>query len=152
VKKMWRAIRFLFMGWAQERKLPRIKIMDKSRWKHFEEKEVAGLDYDFVCVLDRARDIAKIPFIITSGLRPDDPGNHGKAIAVDLRNENSRSRFLIIKALISVGMTRLGVYIQPIKCGHCGEKIKEDQIKPGHIHVDDNLSGDQNVMWFGFSK
>jgi len=112
--------------------------MVERRWKYFTDKEVEGLLLDFVDILDRARDIAGIPFIITSGYRTMDendllPGSakdsaHLSGLAVDLLADNSITRFKITKALISVGLCRIGIY-------------------QTHLHVDNDLSKPQGVMW-----
>ena len=38
-----------------------------NKWKYFSEKEVQGLESEFVAKLEKARHEAGIPFIITSG-------------------------------------------------------------------------------------
>lgn len=124
-----------------------IEDKPKSRWKHFTEEEVENLDYEFTDALDRARDISDTPYIITSGFR--DPvrnkkvggvenGSHTEGVAVDLRVKNSNVRYKILKGLLSIGFSRLGIYI------NAGGT--------GHIHVDASTSLPQNVCWTGKSK
>jgi len=106
-------------------------------YKYFKEKEVIGLNSDLVHRLDTAREIAGIPFIITSGKRSAEESiraggfntdAHVAGFAVDLRCRDSRSRFLIIKALIASGFNRIG-----------------DEID--HIHADIDPTKDVNVIW-----
>ena len=106
-------------------------------YKYFKDSEVKGLDPKLCQMLDQARDIAGIPFIITSGLRSPTKdkelggtgdGAHTKGLAVDLRCQDSRSRFLILKALFQIGFFRIG-----------------DEID--HIHADIDLDLDVNVCW-----
>ena len=61
-------------------------------YKYFKEKEIVGLNTGLVEMLDKAREIAGIPFIITSGVRTpkqnEDAGgvndsSHRKGLAVD---------------------------------------------------------------------
>lgn len=106
-------------------------------FKYFKQKEIVGLDIGLVKMLDKAREIAGIPFVITSGLRTEKENRlaggkpdsaHLLGFAVDLRCRNSRERFLIVKALIYVGFTRIG--------------IEQD-----HIHTDIDISKDSDVIW-----
>ena len=72
---------------------------------------------DFLRKLEEARDYAGIPFVITSGYRcPEynaslggDPDNHPGGIAADIACADSQSRLSIVKALIDVGFTRIGI-------------------------------------------
>jgi len=106
-------------------------------YKYFTAKEVIGLNENLVKMLDQARALAGIPFIITSGLRTPaesvkaggtDTDAHTGGFAVDLRCRDSRSRFLILKALFAVGFTRIG-----------------DEID--HIHCDIDPDKDVQVVW-----
>lgn len=72
----------------------------------------------FMELLDSARHIAKIPFIPTSGFRSeiwereqgrDGTSSHTKGLAIDLKADNSVTRFKIINALISIGLNRIGI-------------------------------------------
>ncbi len=106
-------------------------------YKYFQDSEIVGLNAGLVKMLDQAREISGIPYIITSGFRTQntengitlpDTGVHSKGLAVDLRCRDSRSRFLILKGLFAVGFTRIG-----------------DEID--HIHADIDTSLDVNVVW-----
>jgi uncharacterized protein YcbK (DUF882 family) len=89
-------------------------------------------------LLDDARDKAGISFNINSGYRtqkhndslkhskPD--SSHVKGLAVDIAVIGSRERYLILEALLSVGITRLGI----------GDNF---------IHADIDESKAQNVVW-----
>jgi uncharacterized protein YcbK (DUF882 family) len=90
----------------------------------------------FLDVLDRAREIAGIPFIINSAYRsPDHPesiknptSSHIKGLAVDIKVTDSRTRSIILTALIAAGLTRIG-------------------IADRFIHVDMDFEKSQNVIW-----
>ncbi len=69
--------------------------------------------------LETAREIAGIPFYITSGYRCE---KHNKAVggvpnsahtrgyAADIRTTSSRERLVIMKALLDAGFNRIGCY------------------------------------------
>jgi zinc D-Ala-D-Ala carboxypeptidase len=109
------------------------------KWNFFTHQEVEGLNDEFIALLDRARGIAKTPFDITSGRRtiaeneriPTASSNssHLSGDAVDLACSGSPERFQIVKALLEVGFTRIGIY-------------------SAHLHVDCDKSKPQNVMWY----
>ena len=69
-------------------------------------------------MLNEARKIAGIPFIITSGYRCEKHNKevggvvgsaHTKGLAVDIRFRNSNELFKIIKGLIMAGFVRIGI-------------------------------------------
>ena len=91
----------------------------------------------FVERLQKARDKARIPFVITSGYRcprhnaeiggvPD--SSHMKGIAADIRIRSNRERFLILNGLMYAGFRRIGV-------------------KHTYIHVDMDPDKSQFVTW-----
>jgi uncharacterized protein YcbK (DUF882 family) len=91
----------------------------------------------FLNMLDDAREIAGVPFIVNSGWRTtehnEDAGgksgsSHLKGYAVDLKATDSRTRFIILHALIAVGFTRIGI----------GKTF---------IHVDNDPNKDKQVTW-----
>ena len=76
------------------------------------------MDKDFLEMLDCAREEAQTPFRITSGFRTIEHNaevggvensSHLKGCAVDIACDNSQRRSVIIRALINVGYTRLGI-------------------------------------------
>ena len=96
-----------------------------------------GLLPDFRDKLNRAREIADIPFILNSAFRCEfhnkDVGgsctsSHLVGCAVDIRCDNSHDRYLILNALIQVGFNRIG-------------------IAKTFIHVDDDLTKPSGVIW-----
>lgn len=106
-------------------------------FKNFKDSEIVGLDLGLVQMLQRARDYAEIPFVITSGYRsPQNEVNAGRPSdsphttgrAVDLRCRNSNERFKILQAVFYAGFTRIG-----------------DEID--HIHVDVCFDRTKNVVW-----
>lgn len=113
-----------------------------NKWTYFNDSEVGGLKDEFIAKLDKARGLAGIPFIITSGFRSleanqsiagsVEDSSHLSGLAVDLRVSESPARFTIVKALIEVGFTRIGIYDK-------------------HVHVDADPTKPQNVIWVGVS-
>lgn len=87
--------------------------------------------------LDAARELAGIPFVLTSAFRTSKydkekgrtgNGAHTKGYAVDIRCNTSENRMRIVRALLDAGFTRIGL----------GET---------YIHADDDPTLTQNVMW-----
>lgn len=112
--------------------------------KHFTINEFAckhcgqiKIDSAFLQLLDNARDIAGIPFHITSGYRcfehnraikSQDTSSHVKGLAVDIRCASSRERFKILYGLLKSGFSRIGI----------GETF---------IHADFDEEKTQKVIW-----
>lgn len=104
-----------------------------SKWVHFTDNEVKGLKDELIVKLDKARGLAGIPFVITSGLRSPEANqsiigavpdsSHLKGLAVDLRVRSSREAALIIDAAKESGIDRRGIYV-------------DSYWNPRHIHLD----------------
>jgi len=95
------------------------------------------MDIDFLHKLDKARHIAKTPFKINSGYRCQEHNlkvggrvgsSHLKGLAADIGYNGSRERYVIINALIQVGINRIG-------------------IAKTFVHCDVDNSKDINVIW-----
>ena len=95
------------------------------------------MDSDFLEKLDYARHNAEIPFKINSGYRTQEwnmkvggrfGSSHKKGLAVDIGYTGSRDRYLILSALMEVGITRFG-------------------IAKGFIHCDVDKAKDPDVIW-----
>ena len=94
------------------------------------------MDKDFLEKLDYARGNAGVPFKINSGYRTKEwnykvggrssalGSSHLKGLAADIHCNNSRDRALIIKALLEVGITRIGIANTFI---HCDVDKRKDQ-------------------------
>lgn len=104
--------------------------------KYFKEIEY-NMNVNFLAKLDEAREIAEIPFIINSAYRTKEHNkkvggkpnsSHLRGLAVDIKATDSRTRFLVLQALISVGFNRIG-------------------IAKTFIHVDDDESKSKEVAW-----
>ena len=103
--------------------------------KYFKEVEYK-MDVDFLAKLDKAREFAKVPFVINSAYRsPEHPesiknptSSHIKGLAVDIKATDSRTRYKVLNALIHVGFNRIG-------------------IADTFIHVDDDKDKSQQVIW-----
>lgn len=87
--------------------------------------------------LDAAREIAGIPFVLNSAYRSPQwdkskgrsgTGAHTTGCAVDIRCNTNPNRLKIIMACLAVGFRRIG-------------------IGKTYIHVDDDPTKTQNVMW-----
>jgi zinc D-Ala-D-Ala carboxypeptidase len=96
-----------------------------------------NMDEEFLDMLDQARARAGIPFVITSGYRTEAHSyavgsnansSHCKGVAADIVAATSRDRYLILTALLEVGIDRLG--------------IGED-----YIHADVDWEKPANVIW-----
>jgi len=95
------------------------------------------MDSDFLQMLDKARDLAGIPFKINSGYITIE---HNRAVggktnsshfvgkAVDIAIRNSRERWIILDSLMEVGFNRFG-------------------LAKTFIHVDSDDYKDENVIW-----
>lgn len=102
---------------------------------YFKEIE-ENMDANFLNKLDKARSIAGLPFNINSAYRgPDHPlsiknpsSSHIKGLAVDIKCTDSRTRFIIVDALIKAGFNRIG-------------------IADTFIHVDFDLDKSNKVIW-----
>lgn len=92
---------------------------------------------DFLDKLNQARELAGIPFIINSGFRcyehnkgvgGSSTSSHLVGCAADIRIHNGNEKYIILKALLDVGFTRIGI----------GETF---------IHVDMDFTKKQNTIW-----
>jgi uncharacterized protein YcbK (DUF882 family) len=95
------------------------------------------MDKNFLTLLELARGVADIPFRITSGYRTvkhnkfiggKRDSSHLRGLAADISVADSRSRSIILNALISVGFNRIGI----------GKTF---------IHVDKDVNKSRNVYW-----
>ena len=109
-------------------------------WDEVHHFRAAEFDYPeiispyLVRLLDTARAKSGIPFIITSDVRPDDDtSSHRSGWAVDIQAHSSWVKFKIVKALLMVGINRIGVYDR-------------------HIHADIDPNRPADVMWTGKSE
>lgn len=106
--------------------------------KYFTETETKGLQTELVEMLEKARGVAGIPFVITSGFRTTEKNesvggvkdsSHTKGLAVDIRARDSREHFIITKALMEVGFERIS------------------RSYKGHIHADIDNEKDRPVLF-----
>lgn len=102
------------------------------------------MDRDLMELLDKARAIAGIPFVIPPGggyrteaynrelckrnKRASSTSSHLKGLAADIIAKGSRQRLYIVASLLDVGFTRIGV-------------------AKSFIHVDLDSDKDEDLMW-----
>ena len=101
-------------------------MSSRRTYRHFVEEELecncgcgGQAKPRFIEQLDKARENAGVPFVITSGFRcenynrevggvPDSA--HTKGLAADIRVSTSHHRYVIVRGLYEAGFERLGVY------------------------------------------
>ena len=114
--------------------------------KHFKESEfnrcspscsLQDMQQATIDKLDKARDIAGIPFVLTSAYRSPQhdkskgrsgTGAHTLGHAIDIRCNDSASRYKIVLALQQAGFTRIGV-------------------ANSFVHADDSPKHAQDILW-----
>mgnify|MGYP003120147769 CR=1 FL=1 len=115
--------------------------MKYFKLSEFDSPDVVGsgkaMDRVFLSMLDNARDIANVPFKITSGVRSEawnhkvggvKNSSHILGYAADIACNTSSHRFRIINALLEAGFNRIGV-------------------ADTFIHVDNDPNKVANVVW-----
>jgi len=109
------------------------------KYRFFSEKEVENLNPKLAYKLDSARELAGIPFHISSGYRTEEENtkvggvknsSHVKGMAVDIKVANNQERGRIVKALLTAGIKRIGIY-------------------KAHIHADIDNEKPQPSIWLG---
>ena len=117
------------------------------KWSEFDcnsgkAKGIDNMNFEFVTLLDKAREIAGIPFKVNSGFRTPEynielakrgfkvakNSPHMKGMAADISTTTSRQRYKVMSALMEVGFKRIGI----------GE---------GFIHCDNDGSKSQDIIW-----
>ena len=77
-----------------------------------------NIDPDLIMLLDEARELAGVPFIINSGCRckkhnrrvgGKTTSSHLRGKAADIKATSSKARFAILQALFMAGFNRIGV-------------------------------------------
>lgn len=111
--------------------------MKQLRNKNFRLDEIIGLKDELLEPLYKAREIAGIPFVINSGFRTLGHNKrvggvadsaHLEGLAVDISCIKSKSRYIILKALLQAGFRRI-------------------ELDPWYIHADVDLKKEQEVIW-----
>jgi len=112
--------------------------MNYFKLEEFDDAPGTGknMKKDFLLKLDKARELANIPFIINSGWRSRETNervggkpnsSHLAGVAADIKCLNSSSREVIIRSCILAGFTRIG-------------------IAKNFIHVDSDITKD-SAIW-----
>lgn len=90
-----------------------------------------NMEFDFLHKLEQAREIAGIPFKITSGYRTEarnkqvggvKNSSHLKGVAADISISNGQERYIVLNALIRAGFKRIGVAKTFIHCDTDADK------------------------------
>ncbi len=118
------------------------KLEEEMALKYFKLSEFddapgtgKNMKKDFLTKLDKAREIADVPFKITSGYRSKETNkraggvstsSHLKGLAADISCKDSSTRQKIVSALIQAGFTRIGIADTFIHCDT--DKDKNDAI------------------------
>ena len=108
------------------------KIEEQMALKYFKLSEFddapgtgKNMKKDFLTKLDKAREIADVPFKITSGYRSKETNkrvggvstsSHLKGLAADISCKDSGTRQKIVNGLIQAGFTRIGIADSFIHC------------------------------------
>lgn len=114
--------------------LPKLNAVRKpvvGKYKYFSEAEILKwkLKPELWAILDKARDIAGVPFKLTSGLRSPSQNalvggvngsEHTLGTGCDILADTSEKRFKILSGAIQAGFTRIGVYNNHLHLG-CGQ-------------------------------
>lgn len=124
-----------------KRLAPFMNLLTEKSYKHFSEYEIKKyqLTPEMWEKLDKAREIAGVPFILTSGRRSKgqnalvggvSTSSHLTGEGCDLKCSTSQNRYKIVSALIQVGFNRIGIY-------------------NNHIHADISTDNEhpQNIVW-----
>lgn len=142
-KNMWaevsnrtKAIALLNPYWS---KICAFKTNTTMNYKYFKPHEIVGLKPELVQMLDKAREIAGVPFKINSGFRTKDQNKkaggvsdsaHLSGLSADIACTTDTNRWKIINSLISVGFNRIGV-----------------SFNGGFIHADIDKKKTPMVIW-----
>ena len=103
-----------------------LNLLYKMTLKHFKRSEFTCkcgcgetvISDELLQYLDKAREFAKIPFVISSGYRcknhPESKKNptssHIKGLAVDIKCEGSNTRAIMMDALVFADFERFGLH------------------------------------------
>lgn len=99
--------------------------MDLKYFKPSEFSEYEKMSPDFLLRLDRARDIAGVPFVITSSFRSELDNErvngaknsaHLRGLAVDIRCTTAYDRYRIVYGLMAAGFMRIGIARNFVHC------------------------------------
>jgi zinc D-Ala-D-Ala carboxypeptidase len=112
-------------------------VTRSSKYKYFNESEIKGLQPKLVQMLDNARGLAGVPFIITSGYRTVehnkkvggvDGSEHTTGLAVDLLVKDTVHGGKMLLGLVKAGFERFGFYAD----GHMHVDISDDKSSPSY--------------------
>lgn len=117
----------------EEQRVKRVAPVSPEDWRHFELSEFAcpccgrnEISGAFVGLLDQARELVGVPFRVSSGYRCQAHNRqvggarnseHLVGLAADILTPTSESRFLVVSAVLQVGIRRVGVHGQFVHLG-----------------------------------
>lgn len=133
--------------YEKDRNKPLKREIKYFKMSEFDSPDLEGsgekfMNMDFVRLLDEARELAGVPFKITSGYRTEEynvslkkrgfkaspTSAHMRGLAADISTPDSETRFKVVESLIRLGARRIGV----------GKTF---------VHVDTDSKKSQKVMW-----
>lgn len=106
---------------------------------------VEDMDSDFLELLDKARKLACVPFVLNSAYRSKEyeqsrgrngSSSHCKGLAVDISCKSSYMRFKVLSALFQVGFRRIGVYPTFIHVDNDDDKISAVWLDDKYVCAD----------------
>lgn len=118
-------------------------------WNYFNDQSdplIVGVDPEVTSMLDVARHRSGCAYVITDGKRTGagaqdrnavNNSAHLSGLAYDIRCRDSRTLWKMLDGLFFAGFKRIGVYF----------KLVNGKPVPTHIHVDKDLTKDQEVLW-----
>lgn len=111
---------------------------------------MVGVKDNVMSMLDSARDISQVPYVITCGLRTPEQNcklkgavadsAHETGLALDLACQDDHQLFKMLEGLIHAGFTRIGIYL-------ARDPADATKFVPRHLHVDADLTKPQEVTW-----
>lgn len=117
-----------------------------GQFNYFKDSEIKNLDLEFVAMLDKARHVSNVPYIITSGYRtPErnfeiggaDKSLHTRGLAVDLRCNSNHILGCMLKGLYSAGFEQIGIYFG----------VEGNGPFPTHLHVELDREHPGDAVW-----
>lgn len=117
----------------EEQRVARVAPVSPEDWQHFDLDEFAcpccgrnNISHPFVGLLDQARELAGVPFRVSSGYRCQAhnrqvggvrDSEHLIGLGADILTADSEARFIVVSAALQVGIRRIGLNGQFVHLG-----------------------------------